>query len=308
MKNLLVTLLLIYGVAGQPASPIWNIVGGQVGLGSLYNIVTEQITFPAYQFHYETQNTIVVNGDTFLIPDECFGYASPQFSNDSRRLIVDTVDYYYNQYVMSWGISAGVNIDGVNLKFAFSHTTGQIDAMLQDKVNSLAQDILSWQEFVLEMWPGEVQLAPRFQSYVNALPQNYDPVVYRKFIEDFGTHIINTCYYGARVNFTALFHSQVLNKMGIQWVQNQISLAVGWMEFNVGINWNDFDNTTHINDTFLENSDNLTLIVGGEPAILTASGFKAWWQTVRMTLLSSILPAPSFLSMKPFKIQLLLPI
>jgi hypothetical protein len=82
------------------------------------------------------------------------------------------------------------------------------------------------------------------------------------------------------VNFTALFHSHLIDTMGIEWVQNQISLSIGWMEFKVGINWQNFDNTTHINKKFLENSQNVTQIVGGQPAMLAAGGFKEWWQTV----------------------------
>jgi len=181
---------------------------------------------------------------------------------------------------MSWGISAGINVDGVNLKAAFSRTTGQINAYLQDTVNSFAQNVLSWNQFQVEMWPGETQLAPHFQSYLDKLPEQYIPSVYRQFIEDFGTHIIYKSVYGARVNFTALFHSKLLHTMGIQWVQNQVSLSVGWMEFNVGINWQNFDNTTKIDTNFLENSNNLTLIVGGQPNVLQGQGFNAWWETV----------------------------
>jgi len=274
-------VVLICGAVSLPTAPIWNIVGGQVGLGSLYNIVTEQLTFPAYEFHYNTSNTVVINGNTYLIPDECFGFSSPIYTNDSRLLIVDTMQYYYNQYVMSWGISAGINIDGVNLKAAFSRTTGQINAYLDDAVYSFSQNVLSWNQFVLEMWPGEGQLDPQIQSYINKLPQEYEPSVYRQFLEDFGTHIIYKSVYGARVNFTALFHTNLTHTMGIKWVQNQISLSIGWMEFNVGINWQNFDNTTHIDNNFIENSDNLTLIVGGQPNVLQGQGFNAWWQTVQ---------------------------
>lgn len=82
------------------------------------------------------------------------------------------------------------------------------------------------------------------------------------------------------MNFTAQFHSNLVDKLGISWVKNQVSLTVGWMQFKVGINWENFDNTTQIDKKFLENSKNVTQIVGGQPAILAAEGFKEWWRTV----------------------------
>jgi len=273
-------LLVCSTVIGQPASPIWDIVGGQVGIGSLYNVVTEQLTFPAYEFHYDTQNTMVINGQPYLIPDEVFGYSSPEYTNDSRLLLVDSLKYFFNDYVSTWGISAGINIDGISLNLAFSHTAGQINAILNSSVNSFAQNILSWNQFVVEMWPGEAQLSQHFQSYLDQLPQQYIPSVYRQFVEEFGTHIIYKSCYGARINFTAQFHASLVDTKGIKWVQNQVSLAVGWMEFKVGINWQNFDNKTQIDNTFLENSDNLTLIAGGQPNVLQGQGFNAWWQTV----------------------------
>lgn len=104
---------------------------------------------------------VVINNQEYTIPDECYGFSSPSYLNDSRLLIVDSFSYYYKEYVSTWGITAGINIDGVDLDFAFSHTKGQIDALLQDEVNFLAQNILSWNQFVIQMWPGKPTLSPQ---------------------------------------------------------------------------------------------------------------------------------------------------
>jgi len=260
--------------------PIWSITGGMIGVGSCYDIVTESITFPAYKWNYETQNSIYVRGKNYLIPDELYGYSSPEFVNDSRIFIMDSFEYYYSEYVSSWGVSVGANIDGITLNFAFSHTQGQINQFLNNSINYFAENVLTWTEFTLELWPGSASLQPRFLSEVNKLPHTYDPNAYLNFIENFGTHVINKAFYGALINFTSVFQSDLVQKETIKWVENQIKLSIGWMQFNVGINWSDFSNQTHIDNTFLENAQNVTIIQGGQPDVLATGGFNAWWETV----------------------------
>jgi len=265
---------------GQGNPPIWAITGGPIGIGSCYDIVSEQITFPAYQWHYATDNTMWVRGNTYQVPDEVFGYSSPIFVNDSRVFIMDSFQYYYSQYVSTWGISVGVNIDGVNLNFAFSHTHGQINQLLNNSVNYFAENVLTWSEFTLELWPGEASLDPHFLEEVNKLPVAYDYNAYENFIKNFGTHVINKAWYGACINFTSVFQSSVVDKETIEWTQNQIKLTLSWMQFNVGINWNSFNNQTHINNTFIANAQNVTIVQGGQPDVLQSDGFKSWFQTV----------------------------
>jgi len=221
-----------------------------------------------------------VRGNTYLIPDELYGYSAPEFTNDSRIFIMDSFSYYFNEYISSWGVSAGITIDGVKLNIAFSHTNGQITQLLNNSLNYFAENVLTWTEFELELWPGEASLSPHFLAEVNKLPKVYDPNAYLQFILNFGTHVINKAQYGALINFTSVFHSDVVQKEDIQWVQNQIKLSLSWMQFNVGINWNDFDNSTTINNTFVENAQNVTITQGGQPDVLQSSGFKAWFQTV----------------------------
>jgi hypothetical protein len=264
----------------QDYPQIWTVTGGPLGIGSCYDIVTEAITFPAYKFHYDTQNTMDVRGTTYIIPDEVYGYSSPIQENDSRVYIMDSFVYYYNEYISSWGISAGITIDGVTLNFAFSHTKGDINAYLNNDINYFAENVLTWSEFTMELWPGEATLDPHFLEEVNKLPETYDQAVYLAFVQNFGTHVMNKAWYGACINFTSVFHSDLVDQTSIEWVINQVKLSIGWMQFNVGINWNDFDNTTHINDTFIENAQNVTIIQGGQPDVLESDGFAAWFQTV----------------------------
>jgi len=272
--------LLFIGLCLAQYPPIWSITGGPLGIGSCYDIVTEEITFPAYEWHYDTQNTMWVRGNTYLIPDEVYGYSSPIFENDSRIFFMDSFSYYYDEYISSWGVSVGAKIDNVDLNIAFSHTSGQINQLLENKVNLFAENVATWSEFTMELWPGEASLAPHFLEEVNKLPENYDPNAYLQFIKNFGTHIINKAWYGACINFTAVFSSDLVDKESIDWVQNQVKLTIGWMQFNVGFNWNDFNNSTRINNTFIENAQNVTIIQGGQPDVLQSSGFKAWWETV----------------------------
>jgi len=269
----------LFGTLAQ-YPPIWSITGGELGVGSCYDIVTESITFPAYKWNYDTQNTMYVRGQNYIIPDEVYGYSSPEFVNDSRVFIMDSFEYYYNQYVSSWGISVGADIDGIKLNVAFSHTQGEINQFLNNSVNYFAENVLTWSEFTMELWPGEASLDPHFLEEVNKLPQIYDPTAYMNFISNFGTHVINKAWYGALINFTSVFQSDIVQNETIEWVQNQIKLSIGWMQFNVGINWSDFDNSTHIDNTFIENAQNVTIIQGGQPDVLTSGGFNAWFQTV----------------------------
>jgi len=283
MVKIVVVLLLAilsqaFGKQGYP--PIWSVTGGPLGVGSCYDIVTEEMTFPAYKWNYDTQNTMWVRGTTYLIPDEVYGYSSPIFTNDSRIIIMDSFTYYFQEYITSWSVSAGVKIDGVDLNFAFSHTNGQITQYLNNSINYFAENVLTWNEFTLELWPGEASLDPHFLNEVNKLPQTYDADAYMAFIQAFGTHVINKAWYGACINFTSIFKSDLVQQESIEWVENQIKLTLSWMQFNVGINWNNFDNSTSINNTFVENAQNVTITQGGQPDVLQTDGFKAWFQTV----------------------------
>jgi len=156
----------------------------------------------------------------------------------------------------------------------------QISINLENKVNYFAENVLTWSEFTMELWPGEATLHPHFLEEVDKLPQNYDPAAYKQFIKNFGTHVINKAWYGALINFTSVFSSDLVNQESIEWVQNQIKITLSWMQFNVGINWNDFSNTTRINNTFIENAQNVTIVQGGQPDVLQSDGFKSWFQTV----------------------------
>jgi len=281
MKLFCVSFLFFFFCFGQTSyPPIWSVTGGEMGIGSCYDIVTEEITFPAYTWNYNTQNTMWVRGNTYLIPDEVYGYSAPTFTNDSRIIIMDSFTYYFNEYITSWSISAGATIDGITISAAFSHTNGQITQLLNNSVNYFAENVLTWNEFTMELWPGEAQLHPHFLAEVNKLPLTYDPNAYMSFIQNFGTHVINKAWYGACINFTSVFQSDLVDKESIQWVENQVKLTISYMQFNVGINWNDFDNSTSINNTFIENAQNVTITVGGQPDVLETDGFKAWFQTV----------------------------
>jgi len=277
--NVFVCSVLLLGLVSGELSKIWEITGGQIGLGSCYNIVTEEITFPGFEYTYNDGNTITAYGQTYQIPDNVYGYNLPVYLNDSRMSFVDSFSYYYKEYVSTWGISAGASIDGVDLSIAFSHTHGQINAMLEDSVNFFAENVLLWTEFHLEMWPGAT-VSPKLLAQIDKLPETYDDKAYLTFIEYFGTHLIYKTEYGAIINFTAVFASKLVNSVSIDWVKNQVDLTIKWMEFNAGINWNNFSNKTKIDAKFLENSHNVTQIMGGQPGILQASGFKAWWKTV----------------------------
>jgi len=283
MKQILVFfcfLLVVPLFAQQDYPPIWSVTGGELGIGSCYDVVTEAITFPAYQWHYSTDNTMWVRGSTYLIPDEVYGYSSPTFVNDSRIYIMDSYEYYFNEYISSWGVNAGITIDGVTLNVAFNHTQGQINQYLENKINYFAENVLTWSEFTLELWPGEASLHPHFLEEVNKLPTTYDPKAYMTFIQEFGTHVINKAWYGAVINFTSVFHSDLVDQETMQWVANQVRISISWMQFNAGINWNDFNNSTRINNTFIENAQNVTIVQGGQPDVLQSDGFKAWFETV----------------------------
>jgi len=151
--------------------------------------------------------------------------------------------------------------------------------MLNNSANYFAENVLTWSEFTLQMWPG-AKLHPHFLAEVNKLPAQYDYNAYRAFIQNFGTHVINKAAYGACINFTAVFHSEILNKQSITWVENQVKLSLGWQMLNAGINWNSFSNQTKIDNSFLANSQNVTIVQGGQPDVLGSDGYKAWWQTV----------------------------
>jgi len=84
-------------------------------------------------WHYDTQHSMWVRGQNYIIPDEVYGYSSPIFKNDSRIYIMDSFTYYYTEYISSWGITAGITIDGVKLNVSFSHTQGQINAYFPNK-------------------------------------------------------------------------------------------------------------------------------------------------------------------------------
>jgi len=302
MRSLLVVIACLLSFAlAQP--PIWAVVGGEVGIGSCYDIVTEAVTFPAYEFTFNEGNVIDIRGTQYLLPDTSFGYSSPEFINDSRIAIMDSFEDYFHEYVSTWGVSAGVSYDGVSLKAAFSHTRGQINALVNDSLNSFAENTLTWTEFQVNLWPGLQTLNKMFLMEVNRLPQVYNEAAYMQFIQTFGTHVITKCAYGAAINFTATFHSDLVNRETSTWLQTQISLTVGYMANTVGINWNGFSNNTKINDTFVVNSNNVTYITGGQPDVLTSSGFAAWFQTVtqdyapifsKVTVepLTSIIPDP----------------
>jgi len=280
MKIACVLLFTIFCLAVAQPPPIWSVTGGPIGIGSCYDIVTEEITFPAYKWNYATQNTVTVRGRTFLIPDEVFGYSTSTFQNDSRIFLMNSFQYYYQQYVTSWNINAGATIANVTLGLAFSHTKGQINEYLNNSVNYFAENVMTWSEFLLQMWPGEATLDPRFLKEVNKLPKEYNPTAYGEFISNFGTHIINKAWYGAAINFTSVFKSDLVNKKSIEWTQSQVKLTINWMMFNAGLDWNNFRNNTRIDNTFIENAKNVTIIQGGQPDVLQSGGFKQWWETV----------------------------
>jgi len=276
-----VALLCIIGAfLCHAQDPIWDITGGPVGVGNCYDIVTEQMTFPAFSWSYNEGNTVRVRGTNYLLPDQVYGYASPEFKNDTRIFILNTFQAYFSQYLSTWGVTAGLKIDGIGLDLGFSHTKGQINQMLNNSANYFSQNTMTWVEFVLQVWPGESKLHPHFLAEVNKLPTQYDYDAYLSFIRNFGTHVIKKASYGAAVNFTSVFHSNILNKQSIEWVQNQVKLSLGWQMINVGFNWNSASNKTAIDNTFLENSQNVTTVQGGEPDVLASDGYKAWWQTV----------------------------
>jgi len=279
MSKVLILCALLCAALGQ-YPPIWEVTGGQVGVGSCYDIVTEQVSFPAYRWNYTNKNSITVRGQNYLIPDEVYGYSSPAFKNDTRILFVTSFSYFYQQYVSSWSVSVGANIEGVNLSLAFSHTKGQINEFLNNTVNYFAENVLTWSEFTLQLWPNQANLDPNFLREVNRLPKNYDPSAYLSFIQSFGTHIITKCWYGAAINFTSIFKSELINKKSIQWVENQVKLSIGYMMLNAGIDWSNFKNTTKIDNSFLENAKNVTFVQGGQPEVLQTDGYKEWFKTV----------------------------
>jgi hypothetical protein len=277
--QLVLFTVLVCGVYSQNP-PIWSVTGGPIGVGSCYDIVTEEVTFPAYKWNYKQQNSVNVRGQDYLIPDETFGYSSPAFKNDTRIMLMDSFSYYYKNYLSSWSINAGANIEGINLSLAFSHTKGQINEFVNSTVNYFAENVMTWSEFILQVWPGAASWDPNFMREVNKLPKEYDPSAYGTFIHNFGTHVISKAWYGAAINFTSVFHSNLINQKSITWVENQVKLTIGYMMLNAGMNWNSFNNNTKVDNTFLENAKNVTFIQGGQPDVLQSDGFKAWFQTV----------------------------
>merc|ERR1711972_94620 len=205
MKLLAFALFALVAFAQQPM--IWELTGGNPhGIGSTYNIVTESVALlPAIAWTYELNQTLTWQGQQYLIPDQLYGYEDMNGSNDTEIIIIDSYQAFYSTYIDSWGINAGITVDGVSLSVAFSHTKGVIKDWIKAGAFNFGSNTNLYNAFYLEAWPGQLPLNPHFTASVNALPDTYDEAAYGQFIEFWGTHYLNRAMYGAKFNFTTIF-------------------------------------------------------------------------------------------------------
>merc|ERR1711974_549006 len=246
MKLLAFALFALVAFAQQPM--IWELTGGNPhGIGSTYNIVTESVALlPAIAWTYELNQTLTWQGQQYLIPDQLYGYEDMNGSNDTEIIIIDSYQAFYSTYIDSWGINAGITVDGVSLSVAFSHTKGVIKDWIKAGAFNFGSNTNLYNAFYLEAWPGQLPLNPHFTASVNALPDTYDEAAYGQFIEFWGTHYLNRAMYGAKFNFTTIINS-----------------------------W--FSNTTKINQLFQNQSSTIHTVVGGDKGVFDSQGFDAWW-------------------------------
>merc|ERR1711974_501417 len=246
MKLLAFALFALVAFAQQPM--IWELTGGNPhGIGSTYNIVTESVALlPAIAWTYELNQTLTWQGQQYLIPDQLYGYEDMNGSNDTEIIIIDSYQAFYSTYIDSWGINAGITVDGVSLSVAFSHTKGVIKDWIKAGAFNFGSNTNLYNAFYLEAWPGQLPLNPHFTASVNALPDTYDEAAYGQFIEFWGTHYLNRAMYGAKFNFTTIFNA-----------------------------W--FSNTTKINQLFQNQSSTIHTVVGGDKGVFDSQGFDAWW-------------------------------
>merc|ERR1711974_566274 len=261
MKLLAFALFALVAFAQQPM--IWELTGGNPhGIGSTYNIVTESVALlPAIAWTYELNQTLTWQGQQYLIPDQLYGYEDMNGSNDTEIIIIDSYQAFYSTYIDSWGINAGITVDGVSLSGAFN----------------FGSNTNLYNAFYLEAWPGQLPLNPHFTASVNALPDTYDEAAYGQFIEFWGTHYLNRAMYGAKFNFTTIFNASFKYEYNDTWTKGQIGISIGFSEIHLGINNSWFSNTTKINQLFQNQSSTIHTVVGGDKGVFDSQGFDAWW-------------------------------
>lgn len=154
----------------------------------------------------------------------------------------------------------------------------------KDDSQSLQSEFMEW--FTVTLADLVPEPTTEFKLAVNLLPLKYDPVKYRRFIDDFGTHYISQASLGGMVLSTTFFHSCFLEQYSGEFVSEQSSTSFIFI-FNDGSSHGQGTNTT--NKLFEQWSETTVKMVGGEAwrylkldknNTLTPEEIAAWAQTI----------------------------
>lgn len=210
---------------------------------------------------------------------------------------------YFRYYVKSTSIGLSLTYAGFTLSAGFSRTRGEIESLLRNNtrvMSTLNNEALMFKLAILSPYTPEL-IHPRFTQAVNNLPAEYDanayksvhlarnplsPVssnpifvrvlLFRRFLSAWGTHYFTNAQYGAKVNFTTAFDSDLTIRRGSEWTQKQMSLSVGYAMFSVGVASALATAENNVETSFTQSSTTVKDVTGGSPTVLERDGWNAW--------------------------------
>jgi len=291
MKFVIVLILIIstafasMRLKRQSADPVPGLMSG---FGRGYDVVQERIRAPLVLFTYEYKQTWLspYDGKTYMFPDQSYLTNIGRGTTDDVISLFNSWETFYSQKTSSMGVNAGLGIgsNGGQVSLAFNRSKNEINGYLKNKTRNIALDNRIMSLYQLDLWPLSDNYVAPLQRALAALPRTLksdsDKRAYQNLINGWGTHYITSAQFGSKVNITTVFDQSLINQYGSKWVTTQIGLSFSWEKIKAGIDSGSTKNTSKVDETFAQKSQNFVDYSGGTPATYATDGYKAWLATV----------------------------
>jgi len=254
----------------------------------VYDAVEERIRAPLVMFTYEYQQQWVspYDGKTYLFPDQSYLTNIGRGTTDDVVNLFNSWETYFQQKTSWMGVNVGLGIGstGAQVGLAFNRSKNEISGYLKNMTRNLALDNRIMALYQLDLWPISGNLVAPLTRTLKSLPRTLssdsDKRAYQNLINGWGTHYIASAQFGSKVNITTVFDQSLINKYGSSWISTQIGLSITWEKLKVGIDGGSTKNTSKVDQTFAQHSENYVDYIGGIPSTFETDGYKEWLKTI----------------------------
>ena len=159
--------------------------------------------------------------------------------------------------------------------FSASVDTSKAQKIMRDALHIYAETTIEIGVYDITLDPAPLlSPADKFARYIATLPEQYDQDRYAEFIQDWGTHYMNSASFGGRASMSTIISQDYFSRQSDSSISTQLS--VQWGLFGGGGGGGTTANTT--TSDFRKSSSSSTHSIGGDPAVRSFKSKADWAQ------------------------------